>query len=419
MAIQTQTKYLLLAGANQFQRERVIVGALRAYDGIVVGTDTKGVFSQNRLFSDIIQCWDADPQESLRAVLDYEKKTGATPCGVIPVNDFVLNSAEKIAEHYNLPRLSKETIKNCRSKYDAKKIFQENKLPCVTAKIFSNLNEGRKIANELTYPVVIKPYNLGGSCGVIKVNDENIFESCFLYLKDGVNKYAKKYDSETELYIIEPYIESRSEISVEVLCDESNHRVLTVTDKFLGEEPYFSEVGHCMPSKYLKNELVKLTALAATRALGINLGIAHVEMKMTKNGPFIIEVGCRPAGDGIMDILERSYGYNPYEAHIRSYMGTLSKMKIIEHPKLKSAIAFLHPKPGVVTMANSESIFSKSNHVMRIVNAAQVGQSIEKAKDFSTRQGFVEYAWPLEIEFNFHENVKVIADEIIKTRSGD
>jgi hypothetical protein len=56
---------------------------------------------------------------------------------------------------------------------------------------------------------------------------------------------------------------------------------------------------------------------------------------------------------------------------------------------------------------------------MRIINAAQVGQSIEKAKDFSTRQGFVEYAWPLEIEFNFHENVKVIADEIIKTKSGD
>lgn len=395
MTLTKESKYLLLLGANQFQRERAVIGAARAYRGPIMATDTAGVYSKNKLFTEVIECWDADPQQCLRAVLSYEERTGMSPEAVIPINDFVLNSSYLIAKHYGLPSLDTSTIQNCRSKFRAKKIFIENNLPCVRSHVFSTIAEGKNIANDIGYPVVIKPYNLGGSCGVLKIEDGSNFEQSYHLMKKGVETYAMKYDSEAEKFIIEKYIESDAEVSVEILCDRENPKVLAVTDKFLGAEPHFAEIGHCMPSKHTNNSAITSMAAAACKALDIQFGLAHVEMKITKCGPLLIEVGCRPAGDGIMDLLERAYGFNPYELHIRSYMASLTDIKINTTPNLKIGIGYLHPESGVVTSIKDRLPAEILQNVVRVVNTTKIGDYVDVPKDFSTRQGYVEFVWPI------------------------
>ena len=60
-------------------------------------------------------------------------------------------------------------------------------------------------------------------------------------------------------------------------------------------------MGHTQPSSLssdIKKEIIQITK-GAINALGIKNGPAHVEIKVTSQGPKIVEVGARLGGDHI------------------------------------------------------------------------------------------------------------------------
>lgn len=68
-----------------------------------------------------------------------------------------------------------------------------------------------------------------------------------------------------------------------------------VTDNWPTVEPYFNETGSNCPSMLPANvqeELLQL-AVRSVQALGLSLGVFHVECKQTSRGPRLIEVNCR------------------------------------------------------------------------------------------------------------------------------
>lgn len=83
---------------------------------------------------------------------------------------------------------------------------------------------------------------------------------------------------------------------MEVINQGDYHRAMAVTDKYLGEEPNFVEVGHSMPSLHSDNQALRDIAERACHALGIRYGVAHFEARITPAGEIkIIEVGRVPA----------------------------------------------------------------------------------------------------------------------------
>ena len=77
------------------------------------------------------------------------------------------------------------------------------------------------------------------------------------------------------------------EVGVEVLAEAGSVRVLGVTDKLVGGGNRFIELGHSFPTALpdsIRGELEQ-AAVAATTAVGFDLGIAHVELKYTADGP--------------------------------------------------------------------------------------------------------------------------------------
>jgi hypothetical protein len=68
-----------------------------------------------------------------------------------------------------------------------------------------------------------------------------------------------------------------------------------VTDNWPTIEPYFNETGSNSPSvlpSYQQRELLEL-AVKSCKALGLQIGVFHVEGKYTSRGPRLIEVNCR------------------------------------------------------------------------------------------------------------------------------
>ncbi|GAA2229381.1 MULTISPECIES: ABC transporter substrate-binding protein [Kitasatospora] len=99
-------------------------------------------------------------------------------------------------------------------------------------------------------------------------------------------------------------------LSVEVLVVDGEPAVLAVSDKLPFSRPY-RENGHIIPTLRPAAETDEVVAqvLAAHAALGIRFGATHTEVKLTADGPRIIEVNGRPGGK-VADLLMLAAGYD-------------------------------------------------------------------------------------------------------------
>lgn len=72
--------------------------------------------------------------------------------------------------------------------------------------------------------------------------------------KQIMETYADTFHLSKNKFLIETFIDSDDEVSVEVLCGHHFYEVITVTEKYLSPRPWFTEMGHLVPSHRYKNE---------------------------------------------------------------------------------------------------------------------------------------------------------------------
>lgn len=422
-------KCIIVLGANQFQRERALIGAEKAADVRVVTVSANAPFHQNKYPATTICSDEANPQRLLVDVEHFLAKTKMTLIGVIPLNDFVLNAGLAVAQQFDLPYHSKHVIEHCRHKDKMKVVLAEADLPVVKSHPFSTVEQAQVLADEVGYPLVIKPLNFGGSGGVKKVNHQDELAAVVSETKAHLAQHAAHYDSDPVRMVMEAYINRPREISVEMISTPDFSAVVGVTEKYLSDEPYFSEIGHLVPSNIQQQPaqfaIIKAIALKACKALGVCYGMAHVEMKVNQDGsqPVIIEVGARPAGDGIMDLYEKAMGTNLYAWHCKAYLGTLAQECVESRVFLNTAaIAYLHPRPGLVDQINRQNLNPDDLANVDLISIKVVkGQTVTTAKNWSTRYGFIEYTfWPTPPKaFNLIARTQHLADQLFGIKEVD
>lgn len=400
--------YLLIIGGEVALRERSLLAGLRSTGGAPIYTVASNICSPGlRYFDGYIHADIADHVNILDKVIELEKKSGATPIAVIPTNDFTVKAASVIADHYKLNANSLDVVELCRDKYLMKEKLNEAGLDVPKYIPFSTYDELLPYLNEIRFPVVIKPRQMGGSLGVIKVeNIESLKKAYEDSLKD-VLSLGGVANSKNDVFLLEEYIDYPDEVSVEVINFNGVNRVIAVTDKYLGEEPYFVELGHVVPSRHSHNKKLIQAAEKACKVLGIRFGMAHFEAKVNNNGDFkIIEVGARTGGDSIMDLVECVYGVNPYQLHIQSYLGTLTDINIPEKPKGIAAIAFLHPREGEIKGINTNISFP--DFVKSLLVTTSIGKKVKSLTSWNDRAGFVQFFWEnRQPEEKFHEHITI------------
>ena len=134
-------------------------------------------------------------------------------------------------------------------------------------------------------------------------------------------------------------------VSVETVSDYGSHRAFCVTDKRpLGT--LFRERGFVVPSRLpdaLREEAVSLT-IRALFALGVTTGVSHTELKLSPEGPRIIEVNGR-LGGSIHRLLSRVTNVNPVELALDVSAG----MSVDPNPAFShhAATVYILPPEGV------------------------------------------------------------------------
>ena len=244
----------------------------------------------------------------------------------------------KLAAELNFIFPSEQSVLNARNKFMMKQCFLKSGVPCAKGKLVSSTEIiTEELCNEIGFPLIIKPLDSFSSRGVFKIND---FEEISNYLSSTRNF------SSTGDILIEEFMEG-NEVSVESVTQNGITTIVQITDKIITSYPTAVEMAHIQPSeldllsKQKVNEIVK----NAIAALGLDNCAGHSEVKITKEGPKMVEVGARLGGDYITShLVPMSTGVNMEAAVINIAMG---KKPDLEHTLEKaSAIRYLKLPDG-------------------------------------------------------------------------
>jgi biotin carboxylase len=243
--------------------------------------------------------------------------------GVLTYHEPCVELAARIALHLGLPHCDPVAIGRCRDKLGSRVAFAEAGIPSARFALAKTAEEATKAAAALGWPVVVKPRSLSASFGVTLVHDPAVLETAFwrAYEMTLPEPWAHKRG-----VLIEEYLDG-PEISVDSLVQGGLAKPAVYARKRLGPPPFFEEVGHVVgPAEQIVDEpeVIAELVVAAHTALGLDNVATHAEIRLTRDGPRMIEINGRTGGDLIPYLGELAVGVDVVSAAGRLAVGDSS-----------------------------------------------------------------------------------------------
>ena len=193
----------------------------------------------------------------------------------------------------NLPYVGCDVLSSAvgMDKYVMKTVLKDNGIPvldcvCLNSKDFDDEPEKiiEKIESRFSYPVIVKPINLGSSIGISKARDTDSLETALASAFDFADRV-----------LVEPAIENLREINCSVLGDRTSARasvceeplnatdILSYEDKYIGNSSKSGSKGMASTSRQIPADIPKETedeirtmAVEAFKVLGCS-GVSRID----------------------------------------------------------------------------------------------------------------------------------------------
>ncbi|KKB35051.1 ATP-grasp domain-containing protein [Bacillus thermotolerans] len=240
----------------------------------------------------------------------------------------------------------------------------------------TNLLNITEKAEAFTYPCIVKPVNLSGSQGVTLCHQAQDLEQWKASIE------SLNYSGE---FLLEEYLQG-VEVSVETLTFQNEHYIIGITDKIKMSPPQFIEMGHIFPSKLDERtkEAVEKLIKEVLNSLQYSFGPAHSEVIITEDGPRLVELQPRLAGDRIPRLIEHSTGMRIENAIFKMLKGIKPHVSM---PKKVSQIHYFNWHPGEILEIKG------INEARALPNVKEVFinsfERIPSVTDSYTRPGYV------------------------------
>lgn len=303
------------------------------------------------------------------------------PDGIMTLaTDMPMRAVAKACEACGLPGISFDTAVKATDKGEMIKAFDAAGVEHPWYYIVPTQPELAEVIDKITYPCIMKPTDNAGSRGVVLCHSVEELKNEYEY---------SHHESRGGAVIIEEFLQG-PEFSVEVMVVDGEPHVLQITDKLTTGAPHFVEMGHSQPTRQpegIQNKIRDL-AIRACKAVGINIGPAHVEMILTKDGPKMVELGARMGGDCITThLVPLSTGIDMVGSTIRLACGE----KIDIEPKWDkgSAIRYFDAHNGVIKSIEGVEEAEKIPGVKEISIVHGIGEKIGEIGSSTDRVGFV------------------------------
>jgi biotin carboxylase len=265
----------------------------------------------------------------LHAARPFARVMSLTEHGLLP--------AAAAGERLQVLGNSLHTVRLLRDKRRMREVLNSHGISPVRAAAPTNQAELGSFCRMVGGPVILKPAAGTGSEAVIRVATADLAAEAWRAFgaAGGVDPIAEEYLDGPE-------------VSVETFSHGGRHALLAVTDKLVNAS--FVEVGHTQPSTLSAPVLAEVDALvrAFLNVIQLTEGPAHTEIRITAQGPRIIESHNRIGGDKISELLRRVYGLDMLALTAGCPLGLLRPPTDAPVARGGAAIRFLMPPPGTV-----------------------------------------------------------------------
>ncbi len=353
---------------------------------IVSSLDNPKIYGYEGISDDLIVA-DIKDVDSVYDAIKNSKYYGKLDA-LVPSTDYASHITARVAEKLGLRGIPYEAALKARNKDLAREAYKENNVPSAKFKKVKSFEDAIEAVKDIGYPVVIKPTNCASSQNVFFVNNDETLKMVAAKMDEFKETYMGF--KVREEYLVEEYIEGQ-EFSVEIFQKDSKLLFATVTEKITSPLPFFVEYQHVLPtSVYIdqKDEIIEVGVNAA-RALGIKNGPSHVEVKMSKTGPRIIEVNGRPGGDNISsDLLPNALGIDVFKATIQYYLD--SEINIVPTKNEAASIIYLvAEKNGTVSSIEGLEVLDNNKDIIRYDISVKPGDTVKIPESSDDRLGYV------------------------------
>jgi biotin carboxylase len=328
----------------------------------------------------LAQCIACDTNDlnSLKQTIEKFSKSHKI-AGILSSSEYYIHACAMVAKTRGLHGPDPQAVETTRHKDRMRTALRQAGLRTPKFLTVKAGDDITKKISELSFPVVVKPAAGSGSEQVLLCRTPE--EAQAQIQKILLIKQNMRAQTLPNYVMVEEFI-SGPEFSVEICCTPKPVAIAVIS-KHLGPAPFFVETGHDVPAALTDEQRQACIdeAIGAVRALGLNFGCLHIELRLAPQGPTIIEVNPRLAGGMLPTLVEYVYGIDLIEFQIESACGTLRVPAIPEQPLCHASIRFLiPPKDGTLDrVENLETVRAMPGVKEVSVNA--------RLKGFRTLQG--------------------------------
>ena len=237
--------------------------------------------------------------EDVMAIIDFEQ-----PEGVIASlgGQTAINLAQPLVDRdVKIIGTDCEAIERAENRDSFEKVLLSLNIPQPKGKAVTNINDGIKAANEIGYPVLVRPsFVLGGRAMQIVSRDNDLRH----YLKTAVEI------DEDKPVLVDKYIQGK-EVEVDAICDGTDVFVPGIMELVERTGIHSGDSISVYPSFSISDK-VKGIILQYAKKLGLGIGIVglyNIQFIVDKNEDvYIIEVN--PRSSRTVPFLSKSTGYS-------------------------------------------------------------------------------------------------------------
>lgn len=315
-------------------------------------------------------------------VLDAAKKFQIN--GIITIaSDMPMRTVAAVANELNLVGIDVDTAIKTTDKFEMRKALSDYGVPIPKFFKVNNFEQYMETVKLFLTPFIVKPSDNSGSRGIYKLNatdDVSAIEDAY--------RYSCQFSSNNTV-LVEEFMQGE-EVSVETLSIDGQCHIIQITDKLTTGAPHFVEMGHTQPT-HLSNEMINSinkVAINANRAVGIINGPSHTEIKITPEGPKIVEIGARLGGDCITShLVPFSTGVDMVECCIKIALGETPNYK--RKFDRAAAIRYLDCKAGIIKKISGVEDVSKIEGIKEVSLVHYEGERVGTVKSSNDRIGFI------------------------------
>ncbi len=241
------------------------------------------------------------------------------------------------------------------------------------------------------YPCVVKPPMLSGSQGVIRADEPDALARAVARVRRVLARHPSPLSSQPGFFdlLLEDYV-AGDEVAVEGLMCAGELQLLALFDKPDAlEGPYFEETLYVTPSRKpapLQRQLAA-AAQSAARALGLDDGPIHAELRVDADGPVLIEIAARSIGGLCSRALCHQLG--SLEERLLGHALGLAAEPLPASPPASGVMMLPVPRSGVLRGVTGVERARAQAGVDAVEIAIDLGETVRAVPDGASYLGFV------------------------------